>query len=54
MLASYVVGEGVELTVPKEEIKKVGLRSHRAQFIRDRNYNRISGCSHAVMHLADL
>ena len=45
--------KGVELTVQKEsvfveEIKKVGLRFRRAQFIYDRNYNR-----NAVMHLAD-
>ena len=38
-------GEHVELTVRKEtvvveEIKRVGLRSRRAQFIYDRNYNR--------------
>ena len=50
---NYVAGEGVELTVQKEsvfveEIKKVGLRFRRAQFIYDRNYNR-----NAVMHLAD-
>ena len=49
---SYVAGEGVELTVHKEsvveEIKAVELmRSRRAQFIYDRNYN------HGVMHLAD-
>ena len=46
MLVSYVAGEGVELTVHKEsvvveEIKEVELRSRRAQFIYDRNYNRI-------------
>ena len=51
---SYAAGEGVELTVQKEsvfveEIKEVGLRSRRAQFIYDRNYNR-----NVVMHLADL
>ena len=50
---NYVAREGVELTVQKEsvfveEIKKVGLRFRRAQFIYDRNYNR-----NAVMHLAD-
>ena len=44
--ASYVAGEGVELTVHKkgvvvEEIGEVQLRSRRAQFIYDRNYNRI-------------
>ena len=44
MLASYVDGEGVEFTVHKEsvfveEIKKVELRSRRAQFSHDRNYN---------------
>ena len=38
MLASYVAGEGVELTVPKEsvvveEIKEVKLRSRRAHFV---------------------
>ena len=43
---SYVAGERVELTVHKEsvvaeEIKEVELRSRRAQFIYDRNYNRI-------------
>ena len=43
---SYVAGEGVELTVHKksvlvEEIEEVQLRSRRAQFIYDRNYNRI-------------
>ena len=43
---SYIAGEGVELTVHKEgvvveEIKEVELRSRRAQFIYDRNYNRI-------------
>ena len=42
---SHVAGEGVELTVHKEsvvveEIKEVELRSRRAQFIYDRNYNR--------------
>ena len=42
---SYTAGEGVELTVHKEsvvveEIKAVELmRSHREQFIYDRNYN---------------
>ena len=41
-----VAGEGMELTVHKEsvvveEIKEVELRSRRAQFIYDRNYNRI-------------
>lgn len=45
MLASYVVGEGVELAIHKEsvvkEIKEVELRSGRAQFIYDRNHNRI-------------
>ena len=44
--ASYVAGEGVELTVHKkgvvvEEIEEVQLRSRRAQFIYGRNYNRI-------------
>ena len=43
---SYIAREGVELTVHKEgvvveEIKEVELRSRRAQFIYDRNYNRI-------------
>ena len=43
---SYIAGEGVELTVHKEgvvveEIKEVELRSRRAQFVCDRNYNRI-------------
>ena len=43
---SYIVGEGVELTAHKEgvvveEIKEVELRSRRAQFIYDRNHNRI-------------
>ena len=43
---SHLAGEGVELTVHKEsvvveEIKEVELRSRRAQFIYDRNYNRI-------------
>ena len=43
---SYVAGERVELTVHKEsvfeeEIKEVELRSRRAQFIYDRNCNRI-------------
>ena len=44
---SYVAGEGAELTVLKEsvdveEIKAVELmRSRRAQFIYDMNYNRI-------------
>ena len=38
MLVSYVAGEGVELTVHKEnvvveEMKEVELRSRRAQFI---------------------
>ena len=42
---SYVAEEGVELTVHEEsvvveEIKKMELRSRRAQFIYDRNYNR--------------
>ena len=42
---SHVAGEGVELTVHKEsvvaeEIKEVELRSLRAQFIHDGNYNR--------------
>ena len=48
MLVSYVAGQGVELTVSVnrksvvvEEIKEVELRSRRAQFIYDRNYNRI-------------
>ena len=46
LVYSYVAGEGVELTVHKEsvvveEIKEVELRSRRAQFIYDRNYNRI-------------
>ena len=46
MLVNYVAGEGVELTAHKEsvvveEIKEVELRSRRAQFIYDRNYNRI-------------
>ena len=42
---SYVAGEGVELTVHKEsvvveQIKEAELmRSRRAQFIYDRNYN---------------
>ena len=47
MLVSYVAGQGVELTVSVnrksvvvEEIKEVELRSRRAQFIYDRNYNR--------------
>ena len=45
MLVSYVAGERVELTVHKEsvvaeEVKEVELRSRRAQFIYDRNYNR--------------
>ena len=43
---SYVAGEGVELTLHKEsviaeEIKEVELRSRGAQFLYDRNYNRI-------------
>ena len=42
---SHVAGEGVELTVHKEsvvveEIQEVEMRSRRAQFIYDRNYNR--------------
>ena len=46
MLVSYVAGEGVELTVHKEnvaveEIKKVELRSRRAHFIYEKNCNRI-------------
>ena len=46
MLVNYVAGEGVELTAHKEsvvveEIKKVELRSRRAQFIYERNYNGI-------------
>ena len=45
MLVSYVAGEGVELTVHKksvavEEIKEVELRSRRAHFIYERNFNR--------------
>ena len=49
---SYVTGEGVVLTVHMEsvvveEIKEVELRSRRAQFHYDRNYNR-----NAVLHLA--
>ena len=46
MLVSYVAGEGVELTVHKkrsvavEEIKEVELRSCRAHFIYERNFNR--------------
>ena len=49
---SYVVGEGVGLTVHKEsvvieEIEEVELISRRAQFIYDRNYDR-----NAVMHQA--
>ena len=43
---SSVAGKGVQLTVHKEsvvveEIKEVKLRSRRAQFVYDRNYNRI-------------
>ena len=43
----------MELAVPKEsvvvgDVKEVELRSRRAQFIYDRNYNR-----NAVMHLTD-
>ena len=50
---SYVAGQGVELTVHKESvvvegIKEVELRSRRAQFRYDRNYNR-----NAVMHPDD-
>ena len=46
MLASYVVGQGVELAINKEsvvvmEIKGLELRSRCAQFIYDRNHNRI-------------
>ena len=42
---SHVAGKDVELTVHKEsvvveEIREVELRSRRAQFIYDRNYNR--------------
>ena len=42
---SHVTGEGVKLTVHMEsvvveEIKEVQLRSRRAQFIYERNYNR--------------
>ena len=41
---SHVAGEGVELTVHKEsaveEIKEVQMRSRRAQFVYDRNFNR--------------
>ena len=53
LVYSYVAGEGVELIVHKgsvfvEKIKEVELRSCRAQFIYDTNYNR-----NAVMHLAD-
>ena len=51
----YVAGEGVELTVHEEsvvveKIKEVELRCRRAQFIYDRNYNRIGlqPCSHAL------
>ena len=45
MFVSYVAG-GVELTLHKEsivveEIKEVALRSRLAQFIYDRNYNRL-------------
>ena len=53
MLVSYVAGQGVELTVSAnrksvvvEEIKEVELRSRRAQFIYDRNYNRSRFQSH--------
>ena len=53
MLVSYVAGQGVELTVSVnrksvvvEEIKEVELRSRRAQFIYDRNYNRSRFQSH--------
>ena len=46
MLVCYVAGEGVELAVHKEsvvaeEIKEVEPRPRRAQFIYDRNYDRI-------------
>ena len=57
MLVSYVAGEGVELTVHMEsvvveEIKEVELRSRRAQFIYDRNYNRSGLQPRGLMHLA--
>ena len=57
LVYSYVAGEGVELTVHKEsvvveEIKEVELRSRRAQFIYDRNCNRIELQPRGLMHLA--
>ena len=57
MLVSYVAGESVELTVHMEsvvveEIKEVELRSRRAQFIYDRNCNRIALQPRGLMHLA--
>ena len=57
LVYSYVAGEGVELTVHKEsvvveEIKEVELRSRRAQFIYDRNCNRIALQPRGLMHLA--
>ena len=49
-----LVTSGVKLTVHKEsvvveEIKEVELRSRRAQFIYDRNYNRNTGSPNAVL-----
>ena len=57
MLVSYVAGEGVELTVHMEsvvveEIKEAEVRSRRAQFIYDRNCNRIGLQPRGLMHLA--
>ena len=57
MLVSYVAGEGVEFIVHKEsvvveEIKKVELRSRRAQLFMTEIVIEL-GYSHAVMHLAD-
>ena len=55
---SYVTAEGVELTVHREsvvveEIKEVELRACLAQFIYDRNFNRIGSqpCGHAPIRL---
>ena len=58
ILVSYVGEEGVELTVHKgsvvvEEIQEVGLRSRHAQFIYDRNYNRIGLQPRSCTHVAD-
>ena len=55
ILVSYVAGEEVELTVQKESVvvEEIQEVERHAQFIYDRNYNRIGSQPRSCTYVAD-